>query len=397
MKLTVNIDDLSKAISSMETILTDSLIAEEQRNLIFWYNNGKLQVVAHNEFVNCICGTEPVNIEADDDEMVNIRYKELKGVLDSFKSLKVTEATTISFDFQTNCIKVEVVEEPLDKDSEFADKLYRTSKFTLSKPRNVVQKVKSEIIGVTKAENAEPMTRDEMQPYFDTLLPTIKDINEGQGARLNFVGDYIFTSPQGYVTFMENLTKLRNCYVLGSVAKFMKSFIDLEDVTMVSQYEQNGAVVLTLENSMAIATIKGFSGERAFNTKKYETIPKQGVVLDKKYIIDVLRRFNKGEDIGVCFNREELVLTQKSVSLSIPYYNERLDDDFEQLSLNKQNVGRFSNYILAHKDFGELLFIYFEKKENRKWQVCFTDNYLVDVEVDGEPVKKHYWYTSVLF
>lgn len=393
MKVVLNVGDLVRAIDSMRTILSESLIAEDQRNLIFWYNDGLLKVVTHTEVVNCICGVTPVSIEATDDEMENIRYKELDDVLKSYASLKVTEPTTIAFDFQTNCIKVEVAEEPVDKNGVYAEKLYRTSKFILNKPRSVVQRIKTEILSITKAENAEPVAREDMQPYFDTLLPIIKDVKEGIGARLNFVGDYIYTS-HNYVVFMQNFTKLRNCYFLGIAARFFKSFIGLEDVTMISQIEKDNFVMLTLQNSMAIATIKGYNGSKAFNTKMYERIPSQGVVFDKRYVVDVLKRFNANEDIGVRIDNEEMVLTQKSVSVAVPFFNKRLNDDFEQFTF-KVNKDRFSNFILAHKDFGDLLFIYFEKMENRKWAVCFTDNCMVEVDNNGVTESRHYWYTSL--
>lgn len=403
MKIKTTVEKLNKALDGIKVILNDTLLADDQRNIIFWVDlekNQGVKLVARNNIVDCICDIEA---DATPDEsgvtMYNIRYKELLSVLDGFKSLKVTQATTIEFEILDTVIKVEVAEEPIDVDGEFADKLYRINRYQLSKPRGVVDIVRSEIEGVSLVDKSTPISRNDIMPYFNALLPTIKDMHEGFSSRLNVVGDFIFTTPSSYAAIMRRTLNVLPDFILtSSAANFMKAFFDLEEVTNCAVEETKGGVFVTLENSMAKALVKAQSSQKAFRLDNYLSIPSQGIGVDKGYFCDVIKRFNSAEAIQISISGDEMTLSQAKgqssamVTVTVPFYTSRFNEDFDGLNI-KVNSGVLSTAVFSHVTFGSLLFIYFEKVGG-KWSVTFTDDCMVE-DKDGKNV--HLWYTSGKF
>ena len=74
MKFKIKIDELNRVLATFKVIISDAL--DEQKNIIFWKSTAGLKIVARNNIVDCICSTT-ADIEASDNEMVNIKYKEL--------------------------------------------------------------------------------------------------------------------------------------------------------------------------------------------------------------------------------------------------------------------------------------------------------------------------------
>lgn len=394
MKLTMPIEALNKAIDSFKVILNDSLLADDKRNIIFWKKDSGVKLVAKNDVIDCICDIDTDKVEGDVDEMQTVKYKELQGVLDGFRSLKVTKATDISFSFLENYIDVEVNEEPIDKDSDFASKLYRVNKYQLSKSKPVSDVQRTEILSVSLSAEGTMVSKEDVQPYFAALLPTVKDMREGVATRFNVVGDYVYTTPSSYAAIMVNtIPGFRDFILPSSAANFMKAFFELEDKTNVNVENVNENLkVVRLGNSMASAVVKTISIKKAFNVANYIELPTTGVAVDKGYFCDVIKRFtNNAEAIKVTIHSDEIILKQSRVTMSVPVYNARLPEDFVEMTFSA-NINILSNLVFSHINFSNLLFIYF-RSMNNKWDVAFTDDALLDI--DG--VQKHVWWTRATF
>ena len=390
MKLTTNYSNLVKALDTFKVILNDTLLADDKRFIILWNSEQGLKVVARNDVIDCICDIGVSEITADPNEMQTIKYKELIDVLDGFKSLSVTEPTDVTFYFADNVITVEVCEEPIDKDKEFADRLYRSNTYQLSKSKPVSDVQRTEITSVSLSKRGTEISKEDIMPYFTSLLPTVKDMREGVATRFNVVGDYVYTTPSSYVALMYNTEQEFRGFILPSVAAtFMRSFFDIEDKTEVMVDElREGIKVVCIGNRIARAVVKTIPVQKAFKVDNYIKLPETGVAVDKGYFCDCLKRFkNNAEAIKIIITQSDIILKQSRVQLSVPIYNSRLPDDFVEMSF-AVNSNILSNLVFAQANFSDLLFIYFQKVCN-KWDVSFTD----DTMIGGN----HVWWTRANF
>ena len=383
------VDDLNKVLSTFKVILNDAVITEDQRNIIFWNSEHGFKVVARNNIVDCICDIK-AEVDAQENEMVNIRYKELDGVLCAFKSLKVTKATDIEFDFGVNCISVTVYEEPADAESEYADRLYRTNRYTLGLVKSVAESVRKEILSVSLSTEGTPVKGQEITKYFNALLPTTKDFRDGVATRFNITDKYMYTTPQAFVAIMKNdIPTLHDLILNRTTAEFMKSFFDIEETANVYIEEVSADMrMVRLTNSHACALIKAQSTAKVFKIDSYVTIPKEGVAVDKKYFCDIMKRFDSSENVKVTIKPDEVVLKQSRVTVSVPVYTGRLPDTFTELSFTT-NTSVLGGLVFAHFTAGSLLFIYYTATDN-KWNITFTDD---TQAADGT----HLWWTMASF
>ena len=387
MKFKIKIDELNRVLATFKVIISDAL--DEQKNIIFWKSTAGLKIVARNNIVDCICSTT-ADIEASDNEMVNIKYKELEAVLNGFKSLSMTKATDISFNFNENNIDVSVFEEPVDAEADFADKMYRENKFKLSLVKAVPEAVKNEILSVSFETSGTPVNGTDIIKYFNALLPTTSNLREGVASRFNVVGDHVFTTPQSFVAIMKyDIIDFTDFLTTRSTAEFMKSFFEIEEQTNVHiDVVGNDAKMVRLTNSKACAFIKTQSSAKAFDIKDYLQIPTTGVAATKRYFADVLRRMKSDEAIRVIIKEDEIILKQPKAVVSVPVYNARMPEGVSELSF-QTNTDILNNLIFSHFEAGEILFIYF-KNLDTKWEITFTDD---SQAIDGS----HLWWTRTLF
>lgn len=390
MKVKMKIDDLNKAMSTLKLLFDSVVMQEDQKNIIFWNSGNGFKVVARNGIVDCICGID-AECDAEENEMVNVKYRELDSTINAFKSLSMTKATDIEFEFTKSVIDVTVYEEPVDTDYEFADKLYRSTSYKLSLVKSVADAVKKEILSVSLDSEGVSISGDDVLKYFNALIPTIKDIKqEGMATRYNVVGDYVYTAPQQYVAIMKNDIKDFSDFILTkATAEFVKVFFGNEANTNVYITEtESGTKMIRLTNSSACALIKAQGTGKAFAIDAYKSIPNTGVAVDKKYFCDVLKRMDPTNPVKLTVTEEEITISQARATCSVPVLLSRLSDDADKFAFST-NIGTLSNLVFAHFNAGDRLFIYVQNNNNR-WDVTFTDD---SQAIDGS----HLWWTRVSF
>ena len=390
MNVKMNIEALNKAITTLKLLFDNDAVQEDQKNIIFWNSSNGFKVVARNGIVDCICGID-AEVEAETDEMVNIKYKELDNTLNAYKSLSMTKATDIKFSFTERTIEVTVFEEPIDSEYEFADKLYRSTLYKLSLVKSVADSVKKEILSVSLDTNGVSISGDDVLKYFNALIPTVKDIKtEGVATRYNSVGNYVYTTPQQFVAIMKNDVMDFSDFILTkATAEFVKAFFNSESTTNVFITDiGSGAKMIRLTNSSACALIKAQTTDKAFSIDAYKTIPKDGVAVDKKYFCDVLRRMNSAESIKISISDEEITLTQARTTGTVPVLTSRVHEGLDNIKFST-SVGVLNNLVFSHFMAGDRLFIYFQNMNN-KWDLTFTDD---SQAIDGT----HLWWTRVAF
>ena len=385
----MNIDALNKALTTLKLVFDSDAIAEDQKNIIFWNSGSGFKVVARNAIVDCICGVD-AECEGSENEMVNIKYKELDATLNAFKSLSMTKATDIEFTFNDKSIDVKISEEPIDTEYEFADRLYRVNKFTLSLVKSVADSIKREILSVSLESDGVAVSGEDVLKYFNALIPTIKDIkSEGVATRYNVVNGYAYTTPQQFIAIMKNdVADFSDFILTKATAEFVKAFFNNENTTNVYiQETDNGSKMIRLTNSSACAIIKAQGTAKAFIIDAYKTMPKDGVAVDKKYFCDVLRRMKVDEAVKITITDEEITLSQARVTVTVPVLTSRFPDSVEKVSFST-TVALLNNLVFAHFMAGDRLFIYFEEASGNKWDLSFTDD---SQAMDGT----HLWWTRI--
>lgn len=396
MIIKTQFSELEKAVSSLNDILVDKMTNDEMRNLIFWVKEDSISVVGKNVYV---CGIAEIDgefegeiIDTEKGDLIPVRAKEICGVLDSYKSLKRTKATSITFDIGEKVINLTIDEEPVSEDIPYADKYYRTNHYSLSKPRSVSESISRDIYSVATIPNGVQINKADIMPYFNALLPTIRDSRDSVATRLNVVGDYIYTAPSAYVAIMQNSlndSEIFSDFVLTSTsAAFIKSFFELSDVTTFAKKDEGDSVLLSLENEYARAVVRALSKRKGFNIDNYTDMPSQGVGVDKGYLVDVLRRMAMSQEaIKMTIKKgEDIELSTPKIKVSVPVIVSRFEDDFEQCTVTI-NPAIFNNLIFSYVNFGELIFIYFTRGKN-SWDFTITD----DAKTEDN---KHLWFTKV--
>lgn len=379
MKITTTVSALDSAIASLKSILTDKLVGEDLKNLIFWVRDGHLKLVANNVYITCLAeiDAELEGVSSNEDTLVAIKAKELFGVLDAYRSLKRTKATDIVFDILDTNIKLTISEEPLSESMEYADKYYCTSIYYLAKPK-VTERIKNDIVSTASIPDGDLINRSDVMGYFDSLVPSIlKDTRDSVATRLYFIDGYVYTAPNKYVAVMKNCLEsnvMSELVVTSSVAQFMQSFFSLCEVTRVAKKESSDIILVSLQNDIAEAVIKAYTPKKAFNLSKYLDIPNEGVGVDKYFLIDVLKRASlSNEDITVSIEPESGVkITAKNFSLEVPVLVSRFNTiDKCCFSVSAELL---SNLIFSYASFlGDLTFLYLSKVDDT-WELTVTDN-----------------------
>ena len=95
-KIKTNVTALKKAIEMTEIVLTDNMMSDAVRNLIFYIKDNKIHIIGRSSVTCCLVEVEGETDRADDSfESVNL--KELQGILKAYNNMKRTIPTTIEF------------------------------------------------------------------------------------------------------------------------------------------------------------------------------------------------------------------------------------------------------------------------------------------------------------
>lgn len=379
MVIKTSVSVLENAIVSLRAVLADRLMGEDMKNLIFWYRDNVLKLVANNIYVTCLSevSAEVEGFPDEENTLIGIKAKELFGVLDAYKSLKRTKATDIIFEIDDARIKMTVSEEPISDTMSYAEKYYKTATYYLSKVR-LAERIRNDIISTATIPNGSTVSRSDVTPYFDALVPFItKDTRDSVATRMYFINNYVYTTPNKFVAIMKNsigIDSLSEFVATSTVAQFMQSFFALCEVTQVAKKEQEGFILLSLSNEVAEAVIKVYNSAKAFNLSKYLEIPNEGVGVDKYFLIDTLKRASlANEDVTVTLEpNADMKITSKSFSLEVPVLVSRFTT-IEKCCFSI-SAELLSNLIFSHIAFlGDLTFIYIAQVEDT-WEITVTDN-----------------------
>jgi hypothetical protein len=392
MKIATNIESITTGLDIMEAIVTDSLLQDELKNIIFWVKGGSVVLVAHNiAITNCTqieatvtYDEDEAELEAKDEYFVQLQAKTIKGVISSFAGLKKTVVSSVEFEFihdkqgRAESAIIAVYEKPLDPEMENAEKYYQRTRFRLT-PVRLKEVVRSKISVIKlKEQRGDIVKREDMLAYLNCLVPTIaKDARDSIMTRITFKSDFVYTAPVTHVAMLEN--KLPECLqgfcITNTIAKFLINFVSIDEYFSFEKEVHEGIVIITVTNDHSTAVIEANTTDKGFDITPYNITSTVGIAVDKDYFCDVLKRLSLStEKIGVKVEVSGGVfrVSTKTMVQNIPIVTFKGEGEFN-FEIQQELLSAMS---LSHATyFGDVLYIYFVKDDARgSVSLIFKDN-----------------------
>ena len=131
MKLNLLYDELNKSLGMASIILSDKIVDEKLKNVIFMVKKDSVHICFYNALTFCRTEVESAvvdGVEEDKTWMFQVKAADLTKVLSGFSSLYKTKVEKVSFEENKSKIKISIEEVALNEED---SRLNQTSIFNL--------------------------------------------------------------------------------------------------------------------------------------------------------------------------------------------------------------------------------------------------------------------------
>lgn len=381
---------LSNAMATVSSIFADKNVQEDMKNVVIWAKEDGVFFAAYNGKIASLTKVEAEVAPEEgqpDTSIFQLTARDINDVLNSLRGLQRTRVSSIEFAVSENEAIMNVYEEPLDADSVHANDFKVPSAFRVAKPR-LKDVIKDEIMKIDASFEGTVVPSVDLMVYINALLPTVaKETREGTSSVM-FGTEHIYTVPGAYSAIMPNKLPevLQGFRLVNSAVSFVKNFISMgESFEIVRQEMGNGMITLTLRVGNSVAMIRCPDMSRAFDITNFVGQPPNGVVVDKAYLVDVLKRMSLNSEaslVDITINATEngsvgsFQITSKTFRQSLPVFRAKGEGSF-RFSIKSDLL---SAMIFSHANFSsqdETVFLYFEINEKGSITMACTDNNMV--------------------
>lgn len=320
MKINLNYDELVSKLDYANSILSDKSVEEKLRNIIFLVGTSKVEVIARNAYTFVRSTLENCKQEDIPESGWNFQLKsgELNKILSAFSNMTRTEVKGICLEVSGVCVKATIHEE--DKVGENAS-LTRDSDFLLD-TLPVSAKDLEEITMGFPEDLASPIAAADVLLYLDLLFPVLNnDTANGIGSKINFAGEYVFVVGSAMSAFVVN--KLPDafkdiCLTYSSVS-FLKKISDKSEQLIVAKTDK----YLCVLSEDTVAFMKYQRVKINYSMYVDKKSKDKGIVVDRLYLKDVLKRMSVVDDLGKIYIDSESDMTIKNGKFeqSVPLSN----------------------------------------------------------------------------
>lgn len=398
MVIKTEFDKLDKSIQLIASMFNNKSIKEDAKNIIVWCNNGEVKLIGYSMQVACMTTLE-CSVDTEEEVFTGFKVKDLNEIMGVFRSLKKTYVSEIEITMSEETgYRIIVHEEPIDTEDEYADGYRKKSQFKIN-PVHVTDGRKKEIsarMADSESDEWSELNVGKVGIYANTLLPVTGNDERGVNNfsnKINFYGGKAYAIPLTHGIIMNNVIEvLDNILFTSSAFSFMWNMIgnngDIEEPVTISKVEDGELVLIKVKKGETIASIKTYNGTKCFKLKDVD-IPDNGVVIDKEYMIDVIRRMSltKGDvKFKVDCDNASFVIESDSMTQEVPIIKAKGEGVYE-FSLSPQII---SSMMLAHVQFFDNnVFMYLRKNAKGKIDMVITDS--TKVAETGERV----WYSYI--
>lgn len=359
--------ELDNVMSTLSAIVTDKLLQDDLKNVVIWLDNGVVKVAAYSGNIVCANRLEATLDGEVIEDIFQLRAKDILDVLASFKGLTRTKVTDVEFHISENEVVMHVFEEPLDDLTLNTDLYRQVSKFKIAKPR-IKEFVKKEVMSVNLDVEGITVESGDLLLYILSLLPTVAKETRESTNNVFFSNEHVYTVLAPYSAIMvNNLPDIFSGFRLqNTMVNFIKSFIsDSSTFVFNKEAKEDGTVILTLKVNNSVAVIKCPDMRRAFDVTNFVKKPENGIVVDKMYLNDVLKRLSNDPvfvEVVIENGEGRMKVASKSMTQNIPVLRVKGSGVFRF----NVRVELLSSVIFSHVNFfDENVFIYLEHDENK--------------------------------
>lgn len=368
MKVKLSYSELASVLGYVNTILSDKTVDEKMKNVIFLVSKDNVSVVGYSPLTFSRTMLSDVEIEGVEDNWdFQVKAGDLNKVMSCFNSLFKTKVENIELEKEKNKIKVVIHEEPIkEEDSNLA----QTSRFLLDDVP-IIKSVGEEI-RMKFPEETDSILSGDLLLFIDSLFPLMtNDSANSLTSKLNFTEDYIFVMTS-YVSafFINKLPESFKGLTLGySSVNFLKKLCDGADSIDVQRIDR----YLCIESGSTQAFLKYQRVKVKADSYVKRMSKDNGIVLDRLYLKDVLRRMMFSAQDGVVRMLEDgLEVSNDGFAQIIPVGNKKGDVDSIKF---KVSVPMLSKTIVGDDSvFPDELHIYFVKTSNSGYSLYIKDS-----------------------
>lgn len=330
MLVRVSYEDLSNAIALLQNVIATKGLQEDLKVMNLYVKDTNLKLIATDGKVFCLTdlnGTYDLEGLTEENSYVALRIKEISEILDKFKSLQRTTVKHIEMLIKEHGVVMIVTEEAKNDEEKslYADQITR---FKLTK-MDVKSFVKQELPAIFTPSEAVELENGQLKmylDYFETPLSKPKDPSV-----LHFKSDYLVSVLGNvYAIMMENkLPEIFKNFTLSYTAvSFLNELLKTTDKFKVYKEELKSdsgvskGIILTFTFGKTIVRMKTQDMSNSVNIDNFKQVPHNQVVVDKLYLIDVLKRLDPTDQafvsIKITNGIGEMLITSVKTNQRVP-------------------------------------------------------------------------------
>lgn len=374
MKFTCDYENLLSNLNDLSEVVEDGLLSEDLRNVIFKFTKDSVELVGVNQLIVFF---RPIDhqfftVEIGDDEAdrdgtkyLQLKSKEVKDFLSSYKSVRRTKVEEVTFEtLQNHKVRCSVLEKDIDDGTPHVS----TWMFTeIPIKPNVFQQ-----IDVTKPDKElEEVESRKILFYTKNMLPMVQP-GTSLYSKITFADDYVVLFNNTHVTFMRNVLgdSFKGFFLLQRAISFMDKVICQAETVGVSRDDN----FIYFETPVSRAFIRYDNRLPVFENYIEDFKKDSAFSVDRIYLQDTLKRLKLlNEGIEITIDSENSAMTLKNTKF------------VQQISLNQvKNMTGILNFkvlpealtkaiIGSDDEFSQTLFVYYCPKGKRA-MLYFTDD-----------------------
>lgn len=376
VKLGLSYDELSSALGMSSIILSDKMVEEKLKNVIFIVKKDSVCICFYNSLTFCRTEVEKVIVEGIEDEktwIFQVKAADLTKVLSGFSSLYKTKVDSIRFEENKSKIKISIDEVALE---EADSRLNQTSVFNLDNVP-LTESVRKDI-EMEFPDDPEIVFKGDLDLYVSSLLPLMNSASNLE-SKLNFADDYVFVIAAYMSVFFKNKLseQMKNMTLGYSSVSLIKRLCDTVEGDNILVKKTDKYLCMQAGNTEA------FMRHQPVKIKYQQYIKMMsrdnGVVLNRLYFKDVLKR------VGMVSTEGKLtILDDGDITIETPNFNQMIPTEKTRGEVSgvnfKFSINLFERLIVgsdklvvgSDKIFPEEIFLYIVKAESR-YALFFTD------------------------
>lgn len=351
----VEYDSLVGLLSHATSVTSDSALKDSDKTVVFMiHEDGDSIIAAKNSDLMVRVAFTPEKVEKAGN--IQINSSELAKILGTYTSLSRTKVDSV--EFRENETRVQVIVHESDLDEE-QDLFGGVTSYSLD---NI--KIKDRLLDDLKLkfeeETAESVNVTELDMVLSTLIPVMDSKKGVNNNFIHFADDVIFVMDTRCQVFYKNILPevLHNVSLRYTSVSYMKKMSETSNhLLMVLQ----GNKFAVRSEDGSIEAFINYIPVR-FNYKPtYEGITKaNGVILDRKFLKDILRRLSTmGADATFTIKEDGVHIRTNDFSRVMPINNAKGDI----MSIEFKMKTSLLSYMIVGDDsiMSSDLFLYLEK------------------------------------